>query len=397
MTVFCGTPPSARPLRVAFAAFALKSLPRRSDRSKNGPMPLQSEPNLEALRNVWQTAVLRSADHLRTHRILTLEATGPGWLDTGIDVEANEEITLFADGTVWLSQELGIGFGAKVALWHRIEPKGEVAKAKSSTTTFKAVRAGRLQLVTKPPGEFLDRAGAFDPEFPRGGASGSLLVAVLVWKGGAADGLAQFVQVDDSGFAARELSRLAKPIKEPNGWHHLWRLGASEIFSQDQHRIHCATDRDVGILQYPVDVALDESVRLQWSWRMTALPSEKAEDTLPTHDYLSIAVEFDNGQDLTYMWSAALPAGQVFRCPLPWWNVRETHKVVRSGTDELGRWLIESQNVLEDYREAVGGVAPKRIVAVWLIAVSLFLGGKGECEYAGIRLHSKKLEAIIGP
>jgi hypothetical protein len=362
-------------------------------------MPAASEPDLKTLEQSWLHAAVR-ADQLRAHKVVTLSATDTDWRDTGIDVDAGAEITLLAEGTVWLSQELGIGFGAKVALWHRIVPKGEVAKAKSSTTTFKAAHAGRLQLVTKPPGEFLDRAGAFDPEFPRAGASGSLLVAVLAWNGAAAAGLAQLAQVDDSGFAARELSRLAKPIEEPNGWHHLWRLGAGEIFStarQGQHRLCCLTDRDVGILQYPVDVALDDSVRLEWSWRVTALPSEKPEDTLPTHDYLSIAVEFDNGQDLTYMWSASLPAGHVFRCPLPWWNVRETHRVVRSGSAELGRWLNESQSVLKDYREAIGGVEPKRIVAVWLIAVSLFQGGKGDCEYAGIRLHSKRLEAIIGP
>jgi Protein of unknown function (DUF3047) len=359
-------------------------------------MPAPSEPDLKALEQSWQRATASSAQ-LRAHKILALSAAGPDWLDTGVDVEAGSEITLLADGTVWLSQELGIGFGAKVALWHRVVPKGEVAKAKSSTTTFKAAHAGRLQLVTKPPGEFLDRAGAFDPEFPRAGASGSLLVAVFVWKGAATDGLARLAPTDDSGFAARELSRLANPIEEPNGWHHLWRLGVGEIFSQDQHRLCCATDRDVGILQYPVDVALEDSVRLEWSWRVAALPSDKPENTLPTHDYLSIAVEFDNGQDLTYMWSASLPAGHVFRCPLPWWNVRETHKVVRSGSAELGRWLNESQSVLKDYRQAIGGTEPKRIVAVWLIAVSLFQGGKGECEYAGIRLHSKRLEAIIGP
>jgi hypothetical protein len=42
-----------------------------------------------------------------------------------------------------------------------------------------------------------------------------------------------------------------------------------------------------------------------------------AEDTLPTHDYLSVAVEFENGQDLSYFWSAALPPESNFRCPIP--------------------------------------------------------------------------------
>jgi hypothetical protein len=32
---------------------------------------------------------------------------------------------------------------------------------------------------------------------------------------------------------------------------------------------------------------------------MELLPSEAREDMLPAHDYLSIAMEFDNGQDIT--------------------------------------------------------------------------------------------------
>lgn len=42
---------------------------------------------------------------------------------------------------------------------------------------------------------------------------------------------------------------------------------------------------------------------------MDLLPSEVREDTLTTHDYMSIAVEFDNGQDITCYWSAELPVG----------------------------------------------------------------------------------------
>jgi len=316
--------------------------------------------------------------------------------------EAGSEITLFADGTVWLSQELGIGFGAKVALWHRVVPNGEVAKAKSCTTTFKAAHAGRLQLVTKPPGDFWIAPALSIRNSPRAGASGSLLVVVLVWKGSATDGLARLAQTRRQQLCRARAFAPRKSIEEPNGWHHLWRLGAGEIFSaarEGQHRLCCLTDRDVGILQYPVDVALDDrGVRLEWSLRVTALPSEKPEDTLPTHDYLSIAVEFDNGQDLTYMWSASLPAGHGFRCPLPWWNVRETHKVVRSGFRRARRW---SERIAE---RAQGSTArrsaaqsPNALLPFGLIAVSLFHGGNGRMR---IRRHPPALQtarSIIGP
>ena len=37
-----------------------------------------------------------------------------------------------------------------------------------------------------------------------------------------------------------------------------------------------------------------------WSWLVEKLPSELLEDLALTHDYISVAVEFDNGQDITY-------------------------------------------------------------------------------------------------
>ncbi len=126
------------------------------------------------------------------------------------------------------------------------------------------------------------------------------------------------------------------------------------------------------------------------------MPSKLREDFLPTHDYFSIAVEFDNGRDLTYMWSAALPEGKVFPCPLPWRDKRETHQVVRSDLAKLA-WLEEKEPVLDDYERAIGGEPPTRIVAVWLIAVSIFQKRKGICSFARIKLKSDKGEIFVGP
>jgi Protein of unknown function (DUF3047) len=60
-------------------------------------------------------------------------------------------------------------------------------------------------------------------------------------------------------------------------------------------------------------------------------------------------------RNLTYMWSAALPEGKVFQCPLPCWDKRETRQVVRSNLAKLGLWLDEKQPILDDYERAIGG------------------------------------------
>jgi hypothetical protein len=117
---------------------------------------------------------------------------------------------------------------------------------------------------------------------------------------------------------------------------------------------------------------------------MEELPSKTREDTLPTHDYLSIAAEFDNGQDMTCFWSSELPVDTGFRCPIPSWAARETHVVARSGLGGLGQWFDEERDVYADYVANIGSPVPGNIVRVWLIAVSLFQHSDGRCQYAGV-------------
>jgi hypothetical protein len=151
--------------------------------------------------------------------------------------------------------------------------------------------------------------------------------------------------------------------------------------------IACSTHGDAAILHKEARIPLIPGTRLRWSWRVERLPMDLAEDTLPSHDYQSIAVEFDDGQDITYYWSASLPVGTVYRCPLPNWSERETHVVVRSGAAELGQWITEERDVHADYSRIIGGPA-REIARVWLIANSLLARGHGRCEYAGIEVSS---------
>jgi hypothetical protein len=117
------------------------------------------------------------------------------------------------------------------------------------------------------------------------------------------------------------------------------------------------------ILQRYVEAPFIADSRVRWSWNVKSLPSVRAEDSRTTHDYLSLAVEFDNGQDLTYMWSAALEPEFSFRCPIATWRDRETHVVIRSGRENLGRWIAEERDLWRDYQNAIGS-PPDRIVGL---------------------------------
>ena len=127
---------------------------------------------------------------------------------------------------------------------------------------------------------------------------------------------------------------------------------------------------------------------------VSALPSRLPEDEARSHDYLSIAVEFENGRDITYCWSWGLPVNHGFWCPLPTWRDREFHVVIRSGEECLGHWLSERRNIYEDYRLYMGS-PPERIVRVWLIASSRWQRLRGEMQIRKILLTSDEYRAEV--
>jgi hypothetical protein len=184
----------------------------------------------------------------------------------------------------------------------------------------------------------------------------------------------------------------------PEGWAYhpaLAVLGPAEIYHRrisgpgdpgPAVQMHAETTRNAGILTRNVAVPLTRDTRLQWRWKIDQLPSKVPEADAAKHDYFSIAVKFENGKDLTYMWSAAMPEGTHFVCPLPGWNEIEWHAVVRSGQTDLGKWLAEERNVLADYERVIGGKAPGRIVQVWLISASIIQQSEGRAQFGDIVL-----------
>jgi hypothetical protein len=318
---------------------------------------------------------------------LTLAARHNDWRGTGLTLKRGEAFSVFADGAVWISKFLGVGAEPKLALWLRLAARGPIRKMPGNAGSFQAWADGEIELCLKPPGEWADESGAFDPAYPHSGGEGEVKAVIALWPCPAADGLAALAHQADFAALAKMAEKRSVP---PQDWNYLWRLGDGAIYEPSTEggkpAIHVHTHGDVGILQYAVDMPLADDTVLEWRWRVERLPSDLPEHIQPTHDYLSIAVEFDNGRDLTYYWSSSLAEGTVFHCPLPWWSERETHWVLRSGTRELGRWLNERRSVKADYEKAIGGMMPARIVRVWLIANSVFQRGHGVADFADIAL-----------
>jgi hypothetical protein len=318
---------------------------------------------------------------------LTLPGNRPPWTATGLEVEAGDHISLLGSGFIRWSPTRDIGAGAKFHLWARV-PGGEVVSCTQDTTTFVADRAGPLELCVYK-GEWADRAGNLATGIgPYAANLGELEVTAVRWAPGVdpAEGLATLAHP----LAPVERHRLAHPVTRPPGWQHLLAFGETDIFRAGEvagrASIDVVCDDDAGILRTPVDWPLDELTTFEWAWKFDQLPSSVGEDTTWAHEYVSIALEFDSGRDLTWYWSAALePVEATFDCPVRAWTARETHMPLRRGREGLGVWHHEQRRPWEDHLRFMGP-PPARVVAVWLIGVSHFTRGLGRATFTDIRL-----------
>ncbi len=325
--------------------------------------------------------------------MVKLAANRPPWTLSGIELSAGDRISVFSAGRASIAGAPDIWVGSHFALWMRIGLKGEIFRAPGHSYTFTAAVGGQLYLSNLFPGNWADQHGALATN-PRTyeRVAGTLAVLVVRWRIEPLAGLERLARDASAGAAIvrAEADRLNHPVTTPAGWHYLWSIGDSGIFDSGigaagEPIIRCRLRDDAAILQRPVQLRFDPDAKLRWSWKIDALPSARREDAVASHDYLSVAVEFDDGQDLTYLWSAAMAPESSFRCPISRWNGRETHMVVRSGRERLGEWVSEERNLWDDYRRAIG-TPPAAIVAVWLIAVGIFTHASAYCEYAALGL-----------
>lgn len=326
-------------------------------------------------------------------RLIVLPAAVPPWTATGIHLRRDEWFSVLASGRVILAAALDLSFAPSLALWGRIGGRAPLLNGTRDTASFRSLDDGALELAIYN-GEWATPDGVLaTPVEAYAASTGAIEVLVVRWRGEPLAGLGALAELlPDDALLAGELDRLRHALPPPDGWRPLWFLGATECF-HDRHEhgrpaIQIDTRDTVGIVQKPIEFPLGPDTRLTWRWRVDELPAVAAEDSPIAHDYVSLALEFEDGQDLTWYWSGALPVGTHYRCPLPNWTSRETHWVLRSGTTGLGEWQQEERRVATDYRAAaVGAELPTRIVAAWLIAVSIFGHRRGRAVVADVVLH----------
>jgi hypothetical protein len=320
-------------------------------------------------------------------RLVEVPGNRRPWTAAGMRVSSGEAVTWLAWGRTYLIRPLGLGVGPSLGLLGRVRG-GPPQMSPRATFTFTADRDGLVEFGARLPGELQQDGSIIVDRVPYRVMRGGFTAVVARW-GAATDprvALETLATRDRSGLCAAEAARIAGPPEPPQGWDHHPLLGCEDVYRPSPDGIVADCRNSNAIIRRATGAALTPTLRLRWSWRVDELPSKLPEDTLLTHDYISVALEFDDGRDLTWQWSCALPEGLAYRCPLEHWRRRETHIVVRSGTGDVGRWVDEERAVLADQQAAIGGAPPGRVVRAWLLSGSLFQGGTGRAEFGRMEL-----------
>ena len=180
----------------------------------------------------------------------------------------------------------------------------------------------------------------------------SLLVAVTAWA-------TDLVVVEDW----TKLAAGAKGI--PDGWKggQTWGFPKHDftIVDNDGRRtLHLRSTDETSTVSRDIKgkVKLKETPILEWSWKVVTLPKGADSRSKHTDDQAAqLYVSWPRfpqavrSRIIGYIWDTTAPQGLFVESEK---TGTVTYVVVRSGPGELGKWLTERRNVVEDYRKIYG-------------------------------------------
>jgi hypothetical protein len=110
-------------------------------------------------------------------------------------------------------------------------------------------------------------------------------------------------------------------------------------------------------------IDLDETPILEWSWKVVTLPTggnacQKSTDDQAAQVYIAwVRVpESVRSRIIGYVWDSTAAPGTICKSQK---TSTVTYIVLRSGSDQLGKWITERRNVVEDFRRIYGEAPDK--------------------------------------
>jgi Protein of unknown function (DUF3047) len=152
----------------------------------------------------------------------------------------------------------------------------------------------------------------------------------------------------------------------PEGWlgGQTWGLPQHDmtIEENDGHRVlHLKSKIESSAVRKDLRGKIDLKATpvLEWTWKAVTLPKngdcrKKTADDQAAQLYVVWPrfPEAVRSQIIGYIWDTTTPAGSIVKSEK---TSTVTYVVVRSGTADLGKWITERRNLVEDYKKVYGG------------------------------------------
>jgi len=205
---------------------------------------------------------------------------------------------------------------------------------------------------------------------------------MVLWRALAAIGLtvlamAPALGADPAEILVEDWSRVMPGARGiPDGWTgQTWgtpRYDFTVVTDATGHVMHLRSRDDNSTISKEVRVDVRRFPILTWRWKMVTLPRGGDARRRETDDQAGqLYVAFPRfpttlrSRVIGYVWDTTAPAGTVTRSP----SVGAvTYVVVRSGGDDVGRWVTETRDVYADYR-AIYGEEPTEEIRVMSVAI----------------------------
>ena len=160
----------------------------------------------------------------------------------------------------------------------------------------------------------------------------------------------------------------------PDGWQrHDWgspKYDFTVVAEGPWRVLRMRSEIDNSTISKEVRIAVRQSPILVWRWKVVTLPAKADSRLRETDDqaaqlYVTFPrfLERIRSRIIGYVWDTTAPAGTIVKSPSAG---AVTYVVVRSGRADAGRWLTETRNVYDDYKQIYGEEPPEEIRLVSL-------------------------------
>lgn len=154
----------------------------------------------------------------------------------------------------------------------------------------------------------------------------------------------------------------------PKGWAlKVWHGRADVRLIRDENRdmkvLRMRSKKASVSIYREVKLDLKKFPVLSWKWKVTKLPEgadvrnvESDDQAAGVYVVFPRFPSFINSQFIGYVWETSVPEGTILKSRK---NPMVHYIVVRSGIDNLDKWIVERRNVMDDYLRVFGSGVPK--------------------------------------